>query len=85
MLDELVINNDKINFNKGENLLRKRLGIKDNIQSAEIYIDIALFIESHGQIESAKFLMDKALELRPNGPFIQEKCKGYNELINSNK
>jgi hypothetical protein len=61
--------------------LIKNLGIKENIDPAEIYQEVALFMEYHNQISSAKVLMEKAFEYKPNNRFIQEKCNEYNELL----
>lgn len=83
LVHELGIINNDIVFNKAEKVLRKNLGIKENIEVADIYKEIALFMERHGQMVSAQLLMGMALELRPNGTFIQKKCNEYNELLKS--
>jgi len=58
-----------------------QLGIKETIDRAEIYREIALMLEHHNQIEQAKMMMEKALMLRPHGPFIQAKIKEYEERL----
>ena len=43
--------------------MKNSLDISEKIEKAVLYQDIAVFLEIHGQIEDAKFFMDKALEI----------------------
>jgi len=93
-----IVNKDiEINHNKlqalivdleksvtAEKRFRNNLHIDDAIDSAEIYREIALVLESYDEIDTALTLMNKALEIRPNGPFIRKKIKEYEKSVRKN-
>ncbi len=54
-----------------------------NLEKADIYREIALFHEFEGKIDLAHKYMHYAKELRPLGPYINEKCNEYDEKIKS--
>ena len=57
------------------------LRIPPRIESADLYRDIALFMERRGDISCAKVLMEYARTLRPDGEFIRKKCEEYNQQL----
>ena len=47
------------------------------MKSPDILREIALAFEKDGNTKTALLIMEKALELRPNGPFIKKKVEEY--------
>jgi len=78
-LQELEKNKFIIPF---ENIKNK---IKANSQSADILREVALAFEKSGDITTAKTIMQKALMLRPNGPFIKKKLEEYKKILGEKK
>ena len=57
------------------------LSFSQKYSSGEILRDIALRYEKIGDFKTALSLMEKALEQRPNGPFIKRKIEEYKKLL----
>jgi hypothetical protein len=81
-LDSLIsmlvkVSEDDTSKKLSEERFRHVLGIDTAIDPAEVYREIALFLESYDNVDTALVFMNKAADLRPEGPFIQEKIKEY--------
>ena len=50
-------------------------------QDAEIYRDLAVYLEANKQYDAAYFYMKRALELRPDGPFIKKRLELLKEKL----
>lgn len=57
--------------------------VKPTHKSPDILREVALSFEHAGDIETALKIMQKALELRPTGPFIKKKVIEYQAVIES--
>ncbi|WP_128082424.1 hypothetical protein [Halomonas sp. KX33721] len=57
--------------------------VKPTHKSPDILREVALSFEQSGDIETALKIMQKALELRPSGPFIKRKVLEYQAIIES--
>lgn len=57
--------------------------VKPTHKSPDILREVALSFEHSGDIETALKIMQKALELRPTGPFIKKKVIEYQAVIES--
>ncbi|XGA79215.1 hypothetical protein OR573_11980 [Halomonas sp. CH40] len=55
--------------------------IKPGQKSPDILREVALSFEESGEIETALKVMKKALELRPEGPFIKKKIDKYHQIL----
>ncbi|MFH7588134.1 tetratricopeptide repeat protein [Oceanimonas smirnovii] len=55
--------------------------IKSTDKSPDILREVALSFEHSGDIETALKIMQKALELRPSGPFIKKKLNEYTQIL----
>ncbi len=71
------IKEEKRRNNNTQTFLDLEQKIKSNSKSADILRDVALAFEAEGDIITAFSVMKKALELRPNGPFIKRKIEEY--------
>jgi hypothetical protein len=65
-----------------EHRLFEVLGIPKSVPMAELYRELGLFLEQHGEIGVAKKMMDMALVCRPSGPFISQKSRQYEQMLN---
>lgn len=54
-----------------------------NFDGADVLREVALDFEHSGDIETALKIMQKALELRPTGPFIKKRVIKYQAVIES--
>lgn len=54
---------------------------RHDTDSATVYRDAAIFLEQHGLITVAYQLMECARDIRPNGPFINQKFDYYKKLL----
>lgn len=61
-----------------------KLALNIDRPDAEIYRDLAVFLECNGHYEAAYFYMNRALELRPGGPFIKERFEFLKEIKDKN-
>jgi len=61
------------------------LKIKNGSESADILRDVALAFEQSGDITTAKTIIQKAHNLRENGPFIKQKLEEYKKILNKRK
>lgn len=59
--------------------------IKSEHQAPDLLREVALAFEQSGDIVTALSVMQKALELRPNGPFIKKKVEEYTKLMEQQK
>lgn len=57
--------------------------VKPVHKSPDILREVALSFEQVGDIKTALTVMQKALELRPNGPFIKRKITEYKQLLSN--
>lgn len=55
--------------------------IKGNAKAPDILREVALAFENAGDIKAAFEIMQKALELRPSGPFIKRKVDEYTQFL----
>jgi tetratricopeptide (TPR) repeat protein len=55
--------------------------IKPNFQSPDILREVALTFEESGDIITARAIMQKAHELRSEGPFIKQKLDEYTDIL----
>lgn len=65
--------------------LSKKLNIISDVQNADFYREVALFLEKHNHIEASLYLMEMAKVFRPNGSFIVEKCEEYKQNLEVSK
>lgn len=78
LLDELDKSNEADSRTiLSEEQFRHALGINSEIDSAEVYREVALLLESYDEINAALVFMKKAAVLRPGGPFIKQKIEEY--------
>lgn len=81
-LEKLVsINNPPVDDDF--NHMRSRLNIPTGVQTADLYREMALVLEGQNQVEAAYFCMQKALQHRPTGEFIMNKCQEYKTRISN--
>lgn len=59
--------------------------VKPTHKSPDILREVALSFEHSGDIETALKIMQKALELRPTGPFIKKKVTEYQKILETKK
>lgn len=62
-------------------MLLNKFQIETKMHNADFYRDIAVFLEKHGQLESAYYFMKKAKFYRRTGPFILKKCNEYEKIL----
>ncbi len=88
-------NNLVVNYEFSEETLRKLVSDTERFRQfvnnrnnpftkVELYREIAVFYELQGDIKNAFKYIGYAKELRPTGPFINEKYDYYSTLINNN-
>ncbi len=80
-ISKIEYEKEKIEINK-QNINQCITKINNNkFVEADYYRELALFCEVHDKIETAKYFMDIAKELRPYGKCINSKCKEYEKKI----
>ncbi|MFT5814642.1 MAG: tetratricopeptide (TPR) repeat protein [Psychroserpens sp.] len=63
----------------GLNKFRKVTEVPSNVHNAKLLRELALFSESNGQLEFAILLLEKAIELRPDGRLIVAALEEFTE------
>jgi tetratricopeptide (TPR) repeat protein len=62
--------------------LRKITEVPPNVKDADLFRELAFFLEANGQLEFAILLLQKAVKLRPGGKFIVAALHDFTAKIN---
>jgi hypothetical protein len=62
--------------------LRKITKVPPNVKDADLFRELAFFLEANGQLEFAILLLQKAVKLRPGGKFIVAALHDFTAKVN---